>query len=93
MDCLGLEPRPYRLKAEYSTIELAVLNEIIKLYNNKRIEQIFTFLLFVKSVLNDDKTYQRIFMNLNVISQLLTAFVVISLGPAVIAYLAYKKAL
>jgi hypothetical protein len=33
------------------------------------------------------------FMNLNVISQLLTAFVIVSLGPAVIAYLAYKKAL
>jgi hypothetical protein len=32
-------------------------------------------------------------MNLNVISQLLTAFVIVSLGPAVIAYLAYKKAL
>ena len=26
MGCLGLEPRTYRLKAEYSTIELATLN-------------------------------------------------------------------
>ena len=25
MGCLGLEPRTYRLKAEYSTIELATL--------------------------------------------------------------------
>jgi hypothetical protein len=32
-------------------------------------------------------------MNLNVISQLLTTFVIVSMGPAVIAYLAYKKAL
>jgi hypothetical protein len=32
-------------------------------------------------------------MNLNVISQLLTIFVIVSLGPACIAYLAYKKAL
>jgi hypothetical protein len=32
-------------------------------------------------------------MNLNVISQLLTVFIVVSAGPAVIAYLAYKKAL
>jgi len=33
------------------------------------------------------------FMNLNVISQLVTVFVIVSMGPAVIAYLAYKKAL
>jgi len=33
------------------------------------------------------------FMNVNVISQLLTTFVIVSMGPAVIAYLAYKKAL
>ena len=33
------------------------------------------------------------FMNGNVISQLLTAFVIVSIGPAVVAYLAYKKAL
>ena len=32
-------------------------------------------------------------MNFNVISQLITVFVIVSLGPAVIAYLAYKKAL
>lgn len=32
-------------------------------------------------------------MDLNVISQLLTIFVIVSMGPAVIAYLAYKKAL
>jgi hypothetical protein len=32
-------------------------------------------------------------MNLNVISQLLTTFVVVLIGPALIAYLAYKKAL
>jgi hypothetical protein len=32
-------------------------------------------------------------MNLNVISQLLSIFVIVSMGPAVIAYLAYKKAL
>ncbi len=32
-------------------------------------------------------------MNLNVISQLITIFVIVSLGPACIAYLAYKKAL
>ena len=34
-----------------------------------------------------------LFMNLNVISQLLTTFIIVSIGPAVIAYLAYKKAL
>jgi hypothetical protein len=32
-------------------------------------------------------------MNLTVISQLVTTFLIISIGPAVIAYLAYKKAL
>jgi len=32
-------------------------------------------------------------MNFNVISQLITVFVIVSVGPAVIAYLAYKKAL
>jgi len=32
-------------------------------------------------------------MDLNVVSQLLTIFVIVSMGPAVIAYLAYKKAL
>jgi hypothetical protein len=32
-------------------------------------------------------------MNLNVISQLLTVFIIVSAGPAVVAYLAYKKAL
>ena len=32
-------------------------------------------------------------MNFNVISQLLSVFIVVSAGPAVIAYLAYKKAL
>ena len=32
-------------------------------------------------------------MELNVISQLLTIFVIVSMGPAVVAYLAYKKAL
>jgi hypothetical protein len=40
------------------------------------------------------KKYTSIFfMNVNVISQLLTTFVIVSMGPAVIAYLAYKKAL
>jgi hypothetical protein len=32
-------------------------------------------------------------MNLNTISQLLTVFIIVSMGPAVVAYLAYKKAL
>ena len=32
-------------------------------------------------------------MNLNAIGQLLTVFIIVSMGPAVIAYLAYKKAL
>jgi len=32
-------------------------------------------------------------MNLNVIGQLLSVFIIVSLGPAVIAYLSYKKAL
>nr|AIM52794.1 hypothetical protein Ycf12 [Ochromonas sp. CCMP1393] len=32
-------------------------------------------------------------MNLNAISQLLTVFIIVSIGPACIAYLAYKKAL
>jgi hypothetical protein len=32
-------------------------------------------------------------MNLNAISQLLTIFIIVSMGPAVVAYLAYKKAL
>jgi hypothetical protein len=32
-------------------------------------------------------------MNLNVISQLLTLFIIVAAGPAVIAYLSYKKAL
>jgi len=32
-------------------------------------------------------------MNFNVISQLITVFIIVSLGPAVIFYLASKKAL
>jgi hypothetical protein len=32
-------------------------------------------------------------MNLNVLSQLVTLFIIVSLGPATIAYLAWKKAL
>jgi hypothetical protein len=32
-------------------------------------------------------------MNLNVIGQLLSVFIIVSLGPAVVAYLSYKKAL
>jgi len=32
-------------------------------------------------------------MNLNVLSQLVTLFIIVSMGPACIAYLAYKKAL
>jgi hypothetical protein len=32
-------------------------------------------------------------MNLTVITQLLTVFIIVSVGPAVIAYLAYKKEL
>jgi len=32
-------------------------------------------------------------MNLDVISQLLTVFIIVSMGPAVVVYLAYKKAL
>jgi hypothetical protein len=34
-----------------------------------------------------------LFMNINAISQLVTTFIIVSIGPAVIAYLAYKKAL
>ena len=44
------------------------------------------------SVIKDDKGKTK-FMNLNVIGQLLTVFVIVSLGPAVVAFLAYKKAL
>jgi hypothetical protein len=33
------------------------------------------------------------FMNFNVISQLFSTFIIVSIGPAIIAYLAYKKAL
>ena len=32
-------------------------------------------------------------MNLTAISQLLTVFIIVSIGPACVAYLAYKKAL
>jgi hypothetical protein len=32
-------------------------------------------------------------MNITALSQLLTTFIIVSMGPAVIAYLAYKKAL
>lgn len=32
-------------------------------------------------------------MNLNVLAQLLTVFVIVSIGPACIFYLSYKKAL
>jgi hypothetical protein len=39
------------------------------------------------------KNRKNIFMSFNVISQLLTIFTIVSMGPAVIAYLAYKKAL
>jgi hypothetical protein len=32
-------------------------------------------------------------MNLNVISQLIAIFLIISLGPAIVAYFSYKKVL
>ena len=32
-------------------------------------------------------------MNTNLIGQLLSIFIIVSMGPAVIGYLAYKKAL
>lgn len=32
-------------------------------------------------------------MNFNVLSQLVSIFFIVSIGPAIIAYLAYKKAL
>jgi hypothetical protein len=32
-------------------------------------------------------------MNINALSQLFTLFIIVSMGPACIAYLAYKKAL
>jgi hypothetical protein len=43
------------------------------------------------SVINDEIGVLN--MSGNVISQLLTVFVIVSIGPAVIAYLAFKKAL
>ena len=41
------------------------------------------------------KKIQKIFysMNLNVLSQLITIFLIVSVGPAIVAYLASKKAL
>jgi hypothetical protein len=32
-------------------------------------------------------------MNFNVVGQLISTFFIVSIGPAIIAYLAYKKAL
>jgi hypothetical protein len=36
---------------------------------------------------------KKIQMNLTVITQLLTTFIIVSIGPAFIAYFSYKKAL
>jgi hypothetical protein len=44
------------------------------------------------SVLNDEKK-KIIRMNFNVVGQLISTFFIVSIGPAIIAYLAYKKAL
>ena len=81
----GLEPGAYQLKAEYSTVELVTL----PIYN------IIKKSIFCKmSVLKDEwKPFKENFMNSNVLSQLLTVFTIVTMGPAVVAYLAYKKAL
>ncbi len=87
MSHLGLEPRTYRLKAEYSTIELVTLSSIslfIIQYNIKNENNLY-FLIFKKN--------KKLIMNLNALSQLISVFLIVSLGPACIAYLAYKKAL
>jgi len=36
---------------------------------------------------------ELILMNFTALSQLFTTFIIVSIGPAIIAYLAYKKAL
>lgn len=87
MSYLGIEPRTYRLKAEYSTIELVTLSSIslfIIQYNIKNENNLY-FLIFKKN--------KKLIMNLNALSQLISVFLIVSLGPACIAYLAYKKAL
>ncbi len=87
MSHLGLEPRTYRLKSEYSTIELVTLSSIslfIIQYNIKNENNLY-FLIFKKN--------KKLIMNLNALSQLISVFLIVSLGPACIAYLAYKKAL
>lgn len=38
------------------------------------------------------KEQNPIKMNLNVLSQLVTIFMIVSSGPAIVAYLAFKKA-
>ena len=104
MGCLGFEPRTFRLKAEYSTIELATLYHLILAYFIKISSHkiLFTFsilwyililvLLTYNLLIILIKTLKEIRMsNIHVIGQLLsTAFILLS-GPVVILLLALKK--
>ena len=86
MGHLGIEPRTYRLKAEYSTVELVALinNNNINSANIYRILLDFECIKWWKK-----KRIKR--MNLNALSQLVTVFIILSIGPAAIIY--FRKAL
>ena len=96
MDHLGIEPRTNQLKAEYSTIELVILINKLN-YNSefcffpKNLK--FWEIIMIECIKWWMKGNKFTEMNFNAISQLLTVFIIVSMGPAVIAYLAYKKAL
>ena len=90
MGHLGIEPRTYQLKAEYSTVELVALHKT----NYKELSSFYAKITnFHECIKWWTKEEAIIKMNFNVISQLLTIFIIVSMGPAVIAYLSYKKAL
>ena len=101
MGHLGFEPRTYQLKAEYSTIELMThfynlyYNILLVILGNKNI--VYNQLNRLIKIWECSKLWKKknlfSLMNFNVINQLITTFVIVSVGPAIISYLAYKKAL
>lgn len=100
MGRLGLEPRTYRLKAEYSTIELAtllysILTQFYCIIQNIRVKYKNLFIFLVKSyILIGVELYIKgvnYMFNIQVFAQLVASAVILLAGPIVILLLALRK--
>jgi hypothetical protein len=105
MGCLGFEPRTYRLKAEYSTIELAAhpsyykINIYLKIIKKIKLINFFNLVLYNVSSLQISKhiilkkinLIKKFMINLQIIGQLISSTLIILSGPIIILLLAIKK--